>query len=133
MSCQNSSRSCNITFNEKTIKAILGYNLFSKLPLPITEASSVSLSVEFTFPTNHFYAAVCICLFCTHICVVRWYSYLRSTAEICYRSSASAFTNAHSCESQVWSKKQHKLENTYLHFPFAPSISSSTFVVEKET
>lgn len=74
MSCQNSSRSCNITFNEKTIKAILGYNLFPKSPLPITEASSVSLSVEFTFPTNHFYAAVRICLFCTHIYVV-WQKY----------------------------------------------------------
>lgn len=71
MSCQNSSRSCKITFNEKIIKAILGYNLCLKSLLSITEVSSVSLLFEFMFPTNHFYATVCVCLFCTPIYIVQ--------------------------------------------------------------
>ena len=71
MSCQNSSRSCKITFNEKIIKAIFGYNLFPRSLLSITEVSSVSLLFEFMFLTNHFYATVCMWLFCTHIYVVQ--------------------------------------------------------------
>lgn len=71
MPCQNSSRSCKITFNEKIIKAILGYNLFLKSLLSIIEVSSVSLLFEFMFPTNHFYASVCVWLFCTPVYIVQ--------------------------------------------------------------
>lgn len=66
MSCQNGSRSCKITFNEKTIKAILGYSLFRKSLLSITEVSSVVLPFQFMFLTNHFYATVCIWWYCIH-------------------------------------------------------------------
>lgn len=69
VSCQNSSRSSKITFSEKTIKAILSYNLFPKSLLSITEAPSVSLLFEFMLLTNHSNAPVCIGECATPTCV----------------------------------------------------------------